>query len=100
MRLFIRCDFSAREILMSSLCTTEKAICLSFVVWLVSSFFYSLMTLRLKPQLLRSQINGSVFTASHHEGFQKERGGVRRTVGSNGRNISKDVKRDISLKNT
>ncbi len=101
MRLFIRCDFSAREILMSSLGTTEKAICLSFVVWLVSSFFYSLMTLGLKPQLLRSQTNGSVFTAYHDERlFQKERGGVRRTVGSNGRNISKDVKRDISLKNT
>lgn len=101
MCLFIRCDFSAREILMSYLGTTEKAICLSFIVWLLASFFYSLITLGLKPQLLPSLTNGSVFTASHDERlFQRERGGVRRTVGNNGRNMSKDVKRDLSLKNT
>ncbi len=87
---------------MSSLSTTtEKFICSSFVVWLVSSFFCSLMTLGLKLQLLRSQTNASVITV-YNDGslFQKERGGVRCLVGSNGRNISKDVKRDISLKNT
>ncbi|MFH7028478.1 MAG: hypothetical protein ACHBN1_24580 [Heteroscytonema crispum UTEX LB 1556] len=86
---------------MSPLLKIEKVICFSFVLWLLSTFFYSLIFLGLRQQALTSQTNGNVFTDAEETNiFQRERGGVRRTRNNSGRNTSKVILGDRPIRNT
>jgi K+-transporting ATPase c subunit len=77
--------------MMSPLGKIEKVICSTFILWLVSTFFYSLFILESRQQAFASQVNVNVLTNTQETGiFQRERGsGSRRTRTNSGRNILK-----------
>ena len=82
--------------MMSPLGKIERVICFTFILWLVSTFFYSLFILELRQKAFASQVNVSVLTNTQETGiFKRERGsGSRRTRNNSGRNILKDSLND------
>ncbi|AFY32015.1 hypothetical protein Cal7507_1555 [Calothrix sp. PCC 7507] len=90
MHSFIRCDFSPRQTLMNPQGKLKKIICLTFILWLLSTSFYSSAVLVSRRKAFTVLTNNSVLTdVQEMFWFHKERGGIRRTVGNSGRNISK-----------
>ncbi len=83
---------------MSSL--SQRIICLTFILWLISTSVYSPFILGSKWKTLSFLVNTSVFSDNQETYlFQKERGGVRRTTSSSGRNISKAILGDRAFDN-
>jgi hypothetical protein len=85
---------------MSSLLKIERVICFTFVLWLLSTSFYSLLILGLRQKVFTFQANGCLLTdAQETVLLQRERGGIRRKGGNGGRNILKATLGDRSLGN-
>ncbi len=77
---------------MSQMPNIKTAICYTFVMWQLTTFFYSFIILGSKQKAFPFQTNGSLLTdAQETVWFQRERGGSRRTGGNGGRNTPKTL---------